>query len=133
MKQLWHNSVSGIPGQDDLGQMSSWYVFSALGMYPFYPGRADMVLSSPAFELAQIGNLTIQAPAASAEHIYIKGLKINGKDTLNSWIDESYIRTPQRLEFTLDTKPNPAFGGALEHRPPSYSVAAPSVATSEAN
>ena len=59
--------------------------------------------------------------------------KINGKDTLNSWIGESYIRTPQRLEFTLDTKPNTAFGGALEHRPPSYSVAAPSVATSEAN
>ena len=132
MKQLWHNSVSGIPGQDDLGQMSSWYVFSALGMYPFYPGRADMVLSSPAFEQAKIGNITIQAPAASAEHIYIKKLKINGKDTLNSWIDETHINAPQLLEFTLDTKPSPEFGGALEHRPPSYSVAAPLVATSEA-
>ena len=122
MKQLWHNSVSGIPGQDDLGQMSSWYVFSALGIYPIYPGRADMVLSSPAFEMAEIGNLTIKAPQASHDHIYIKGLKVNGKSSLNSWINEAYIQSPQLLEFTLDTQPNPSFGGAQENRPPSFSL-----------
>ena len=94
MKQLWHNTVSGIPGQDDLGQMSSWYVFSALGMYPFYPGRADMVLSSPAFEKAKIGNISISAPNASADHIYIDTLAVNGQPSMQSWINENHVNAP---------------------------------------
>ena len=124
MKQLWHNSVSGIPGQDDLGQMSSWYVFSALGMYPLYPGRADMVLSSPAFTEAKIGNLTIKAPNASEQAIYIDSLKVNGVSTQNSWLNEDYISTPTLLEYQLNTQPNKQFGQAHEHRPPSYSASA---------
>ena len=44
--QLWSNTPGGIPGNDDLGAMSSWYVFSALGMYPQVPGRAELVLSA---------------------------------------------------------------------------------------
>ncbi|MEC8326745.1 MAG: GH92 family glycosyl hydrolase [Pseudomonadota bacterium] len=122
MKQLWHNTVSGIPGQDDLGQMSSWYVFSALGMYPFYPGRADMVLSSPAFEKAKIGNISISAPNASADHIYIDTLTVNGQPSMQSWINENHVNAPQHLEFTLSTTPNKAFGQAEEHRPPSFST-----------
>ncbi len=54
MKQLWRPTPDGIPGNDDLGEMSSWYVWSALGMYPLYPGRADLVLASPLFTHAEI-------------------------------------------------------------------------------
>jgi predicted alpha-1,2-mannosidase len=121
LSQLWHNSTKGIPGQDDLGQMSSWYVFSALGMYPLYPGRADMVLSSPVFSHAKIANLTINAPKASDENRYIDQLTVNGKASQQSWIDESYITQPVTLNFSLTAKPNKDFGKALEHRPPSYS------------
>ncbi|MBQ4811477.1 GH92 family glycosyl hydrolase [Pseudoalteromonas luteoviolacea] len=120
MKQLWLDTPDGIPGQDDLGQMSSWYVFSSLGLYPKYPGRADLVLSSPQFSKAQIGNLTINAPSASGDHIYINSLEVNGTKTLNSWIDESYINKSVTLDFTLSTEPNKAFGRAVENRPPSY-------------
>ncbi|TMP30622.1 GH92 family glycosyl hydrolase [Pseudoalteromonas rubra] len=124
MQDLWLDTPDGIPGQDDLGQMSSWYVFSSLGLYPKYPGRADLVLSSPQFKKAKIGNLTLNAPQASDEHIYIEALKVNGKATLNSWIDEAYINTPVTLDFTLSDTPNKAFGQAPENRPPSY---APSI------
>ncbi|KZN52806.1 alpha-1,2-mannosidase [Pseudoalteromonas luteoviolacea CPMOR-2] len=123
MEQLWLDAPDGIPGQDDLGQMSSWYVFSSLGLYPKYPGRADLVLSSPQFSNAQIGNLTITAPDASKQHIFIDELKVNGKTTLNSWIDETYINQPVTLDFTLSTEPNKAFGKAIENRPPSYTPA----------
>ena len=49
MRQIWTNSPSGISGNDDLGEMSSWYVWSAMGLYPLYPGRADLVIGSPLF------------------------------------------------------------------------------------
>ncbi len=122
MKQLWHNSVSGIPGQDDLGQMSSWYVFSALGLYPLYPGKADLVLSSPAFSAAKIGNLTITADNASEQHIYIDALKQNGNVSQQSWINSDYISSPVHLDFKLSTTPNRKFGQQPSHRPPSYSI-----------
>ncbi|MCF2858383.1 GH92 family glycosyl hydrolase [Pseudoalteromonas sp. SMS1] len=120
MAQLWLDAPDGIPGQDDLGQMSSWYVFSSLGLYPKYPGRADLVISSPQFSKAKIANITINAPGASNQHIFIESLKVNGKSTLNSWIDESYINQPVTLDFVLSEKPNMAFGNAAENRPPSY-------------
>ena len=121
ISQLWHNSTKGIPGQDDLGQMSSWYVFSSLGLYPLYPGRADLVLSSPVFSQTQIGNLTIKAPQASDKNRFIQSLTVNGQPTNKSWLDESYIKQPTILDFTLSTIPNKNWGAALSDRPPSYS------------
>ncbi|MGB1199930.1 MAG: GH92 family glycosyl hydrolase [Cognaticolwellia aestuarii] len=122
MAQLWNNTTKGIPGQDDLGQMSSWYVFSALGMYPLYPGKADMVLSSPQFSQTKIGNLTINAPDASDEKRYINTLSINGKPTQKSWINDEHIRQPVTLDFGLSSTPNKTFGSAKGDRPPSYSL-----------
>ncbi|GHF88326.1 GH92 family glycosyl hydrolase [Thalassotalea marina] len=124
MAQLWNNTTKGIPGQDDLGQMSSWYVFSALGMYPLFPGKADMVLSSPLFSQAQIGNISINAPGASDENRYIQSLEVNGKSTNQSWINSEHVKQPVSLDFTLSTTPNTAFGAAKDDRPPSYSTAA---------
>ena len=49
MRRIWTNSPNGISGNDDLGEMSSWYVWSAMGLYPLYPGRADLVIGSPLF------------------------------------------------------------------------------------
>ncbi|NQZ23276.1 MAG: glycoside hydrolase family 92 protein [Colwellia sp.] len=121
---LWNNTTKGIPGQDDLGQMSSWYVFSALGMYPLIPGRADMVLSSPIFSKAKIGNLTINAPYASSENRYIESLKINNVPSTKSWIDDSYISKPVELTFKLADVPNKQWGAKLVDRPLSFSTSA---------
>jgi putative alpha-1,2-mannosidase len=121
INQLWHNSPKGIPGQDDLGQMSSWYVFSSLGLYPLYPGRADLVLSSPVFSQSKIGNLTINAPQASGKHRFIQSLKVNGQQSNKSWLNEDYIKQPTTLNFELSTEPNKSWGSKLSDRPPSYS------------
>ncbi len=126
MKQLWHSRVDGIPGQDDLGQMSSWYVFSALGLYPLYPGNADMVLSSPSFSQAEIqldsGIIRINAPDASAENVYVTNLHINGGQTFNSWIDRNWVDAGITLDFELNKSPNMQWGIGKENQPPSYSL-----------
>ena len=125
ISQLWNDTTKGIPGQDDLGQMSSWYVFSALGLYPLLPGRADLVLSSPVFSQAKIANLTINAPATSNTNRFIQGLKVNGQDSNKSWIDESYLQQPVVLDFELSSMPNIQWGAAKADRPPSYSLLSP--------
>lgn len=84
LDQLWTDTPGGIPGNDDAGTMSSWYVFSALGMYPQNPSRADLVLSAPLFPHAVVHTghgrtITVDAPAASADNTYIHGLKVNGR------------------------------------------------------
>ena len=66
---LWKNAPGGIPGNDDLGAMSSWFVFTAMGIYPQVPSRAELVLSSPLFTSVKINrgggrDITINAPAA---------------------------------------------------------------------
>ncbi|MBL4674135.1 MAG: glycoside hydrolase family 92 protein [Arenicella sp.] len=126
IEQLWNNSTKGIPGQDDLGQMSSWYVFSSLGIYPLLPGRADLVLSSPVFTDAQIGNLTIHAPHTSGQNRFVEALKVNGVLSTKSWINEDYISQPVRLDYELSSTPNKGWGAAIEDRPPSFSVETPS-------
>ena len=118
---LWNNTTKGIPGQDDLGQMSSWYVFSALGIYPLQPGRADMVLSSPTFEKASIGNLTINAPRTSSNNRYVNALKVNNVSSSKSWIDNRYISAPVTLDFELSSQPNKNWGQKLSDRPLSFS------------
>src|SRR5882757_1684756 len=79
MDALWTDTPGGIPGNDDAGTMSSWYVFSALGLYPQVPSRADMVLSAPLFPKAVIHTglgktITVNAPQASADNTYIQSL-----------------------------------------------------------
>ena len=122
IKQLWHNGTQGIPGQDDLGQMSSWYVFSSLGLYPLFPGRADLVLSSPVFSATKIGNLSIFAPLASDENRFIQTMTLNGSPRNKSWINEDYIKHPTEINFTLTTTANKNWASQIEDRPPSYSL-----------
>ena len=120
-RQLWNATPSGHPGQDDLGEMSSWYVFAALGLYPLYPGRADLVLTSPAFSDAKIGNLTIRAHRAPEGGDFIQSLTVNGRASSRSWIDETHVSRAVRLDFELGAEPNVEWGHASEDRPPSYS------------
>ncbi|MCP4902781.1 MAG: glycoside hydrolase family 92 protein [bacterium] len=122
LKQLWHAGTTGIPGQDDLGQMSSWYVFSSLGLYPLYPGRSDLVLSSPSFSDAKIGNITIRTQGLSGDSNHIQSLKVNGRISSRSWIDESHVRQTVVLDFELSGEPNRSWGKLIEDRPPSFSV-----------
>lgn len=121
-RRLWHAGTTGIPGQDDLGQMSSWYVYASLGLYPLYPGRSDLVLGSPAFSKASIGNISISATGGGPDAGFVQSMKVDGEPSTRSWIDESHVHRPVKLEFELGSEPNREWGREVEDRPPSFSA-----------
>ncbi|GAB1326857.1 GH92 family glycosyl hydrolase [Streptomyces sennicomposti] len=125
MRQLWTTEPGGIPGNDDLGAMSAWYVFSALGMYPQVPSRAELVLASPLFERAEIhrpgGNdISVHATGAAAGSPYVQSLKVNGRGSDRPWLPASFVRDGGRLDYTLSSTPNTAWGSAPSAAPPSF-------------
>ncbi len=120
---LWTNTTGGIPGNDDAGTMSAWYVFSALGLYPAIPTRSDLVLTSPLFPRAVIHlgggkTLTIDAPQASAANKYIQGLVVRGKATTKPWIPASMLTTGGSLVFALGSTPDTGWGSSPGDVPP---------------
>jgi predicted alpha-1,2-mannosidase len=123
---LWPNSPSGWNvGNDDLGAMSSWYVWAALGMYPMTPGTSDLALASPLFPLSTIrlanGNtLTINAPAATADTPYVQSLTFNGAQWNNAYAPPSAITSGGTLAYSLGTTPNKSWASAASAAPPSY-------------
>ncbi|MEV6520372.1 GH92 family glycosyl hydrolase [Longispora sp. NPDC051575] len=122
---LWGPNPTGIPGQDDLGAMSAWYVFAAIGMHPLTPGRAEMLLSSPLFPKVVIhrGNgvdLTVNAPGASAGTFYIQSLKVDGAASNRAWLPESFIASSATLDYTLGTSANTSWAAAAADAPPSF-------------
>lgn len=123
MDALWSTGPGGIPGNDDLGAMSSWYVFSALGMYPQVPSRAELVLASPLFPRAEIDrpggkDISIHARGAAADAPYIRSLKVNGRAGDRPWLPASVVRDGGRLDYTLSSEPDPAWGAG--QAPPSF-------------
>ncbi|MFJ2816060.1 GH92 family glycosyl hydrolase [Streptomyces sp. NPDC087294] len=123
MRRLWSTEPGGIPGNDDLGAMSSWYVFSALGMYPQVPSRAELVLASPLFPRVDIarprGNhLTIRASGAAADAPYIRSLKVNGRPSDRPWLPASFVRDGGQLDYTLSSVADRDWGAAQP--PPSF-------------
>lgn len=124
MDALWSDTPGGIPGNDDLGQMSSWYVWAALGMYPAIPGRAELVLGSPLFPRVQVtrpgGNVRIDADGAGAGRPYLRALEVDGVPSTRPWLPESFTRAGGRLAFVLSDTADPAWGAAAPDAPPSF-------------
>ncbi|WP_330460435.1 GH92 family glycosyl hydrolase [Streptomyces sp. NBC_00820] len=123
MRQLWSTRPDGIPGNDDLGAMSAWYVFSAMGMYPQVPSRAELVLASPLFERVEIkrphGNdISIRAAGAAADAPYVHSLKVNGRSSDRPWLPASFVRDGGRLDYTLAATPDRTWGAGSP--PPSF-------------
>lgn len=123
MRALWSTEPGGIPGNDDLGAMSSWYVFSALGMYPQVPSRAELVLASPLFPRIEIdrpggGDFSVRAQGAAADAPYVHSLAVNGRSSERSWLPASFVRDGGRLDYTLSATPDPAWGAS--EAPPSF-------------
>src|SRR6185369_2964740 len=124
MKQIWKNAPDGISGNDDLGEMSSWYVWAALGMYPLYPGRSELVLGSPLFEKAVVerpgGRVTIEAKGAATDAPYVTALTLDGKPATKPWLPASFARNGGVLGYTLSKKAGSAWGSAPQDAPPSF-------------
>jgi predicted alpha-1,2-mannosidase len=124
--QLWPNSAAnwGV-GNDDLGTMSAWYVWSALGMFPETPGTADLALGSPLFTQATIalgsgGTISINAPAAADNAPYVQSLNFNGAAWNNAYLPASFALTGGTLDYTLGTTANTSWATAATSAPPSY-------------
>ncbi|HET6281207.1 MAG TPA: GH92 family glycosyl hydrolase [Polyangia bacterium] len=120
--ELFTNKPSGMPGNDDAGSTSSWYVFSALGLYPIYPGVAGFVVSGPAFTSMTVrlrsGVLKIVAPNASPTRPYIQALKIDGTPTSSLWIPWDRVARGATLEFDLTDDAATPWGTAAADAPP---------------
>lgn len=122
MRQIWTNTPQGMPGNDDLGQMSSWYVWSALGLYPVYPGRADLVIGSPLFTEAVItrpgAKIVVRARGAAMDAPYVQSLQVDGKVSTASWLPASFVQRGGTLDFELGSTKNEQWGA--QDVPPSH-------------
>lgn len=128
LQRYWKNAPDGIPGNDDLGEMSSWYVWSALGLYPEIPGRAELLLSSPLFPHAVIhrehGDVVIDAPGASTENRFIHALSVNGHAHEKPWLPTNFAEHGGSLQFQLQRSVDRAWGSNPAYAPPSFSASA---------
>ena len=117
--RLYSPSPAGWPGNDDLGTLSAWSVFGALGMYPAQPGTGTLALAGPLFARAEIRlahgkKLTILAPGSS----YVSDLKLDGRPHGRPWLTYCEIAAGGTLAYELAGHPTRwAQGGQL---PPSY-------------
>lgn len=124
MAEMYKNSPDGLSGNEDCGQMSAWYIFSALGFYPLTPGSNVYIIGSPLFKKAIInlenGNrFTIIAKNNSRENIYIKSVELNGKPYNKFYISHFDIMKGGMLEIVMDSVPDTAWAAGKNSVPPS--------------
>jgi putative alpha-1,2-mannosidase len=132
--ELFTPTPDGEPGNDDLGAMSSWYVWAALGLYPSTPGTSILTVSTPLFDRAVIelpaGKfIQMSAPGASGPNRmkYIKSLHIDGRPTDQTYLPESIVRSGGDLAFSLSGRPDKAWGTADSSAPPSFGAGSSAV------
>ena len=110
MHELYFNAPAGLCGNEDCGQMSAWYVFSAMGIYPVDPVSGEYEIGTPLFpetrvNLANGKTFTILAPNVSRENIYIQSVKVNGKPYDKSYITHQQIMDGATVEFEMGNQP----------------------------
>ena len=128
MNKLYMATPDGYCGDEDNGQTSAWYVFSALGFYPVCSAGDQYVLGTPLFKKATInlenGNkVVIKAPNNSAENIYVKSMFYNGKNYTKNYLDYNSLIKGAVINVTMDSKPNKTRGVTAADLPYSFSTA----------
>jgi len=104
--EFYRATPCGYAGNDDCGQMSAWYIFSALGFYPFHAGSAEYVIGTPLFTKATLHlaggkDFVITAPNKTAERIHVKSVKLNGKEIKDYKLTHQQIMEGGMLEFRM--------------------------------
>lgn len=128
MNRMYKNNINGLSGNDDCGQMSAWYVFSALGFYPVCPGTDQYVLGAPYVPYARLSlpdgkTFVIKAPGVSDSKRYVKAVRLNGKKYEKIYITHEDILRGGTLEFIMASQPDKKRGLALSDKP--YSLTLP--------
>ncbi len=122
----WLNEPQGLAGNDDLGTMSAWYVWNALGLYPQNPAVRGFAVGTPLFSHVVVKapdgpTIAIDAPQASDAAPYIQSLSVNGKPTQRTWLALPMQGT-LHVMLAMASTPNTSWGTAPEDAPPSYSL-----------
>lgn len=126
MTTMFADTPHGIPGNDDLGTMSAWYMWSAMGLYPQNPAVRILDIGSPVFTSVALHSphgleIDITAPQAADAAPYVRSLRVNGKATQNTWLALP-ARGRVALEFALSAAPDPQWGSAPQNAPPSFAL-----------
>ena len=126
MDRMYTPTPDGYCGDEDNGQTSAWYVFSALGFYPVCPGTDQYVLGAPLFKKATLHfengkTLVIDAPENSDTNIYMENMKVNGQDYTKNYITHSTLQNGGTVEISMGSQPNKSRGVAPEDAPYSFS------------
>lgn len=122
MDEMYSNTPAGLSGNEDCGQMSSWYVLSALGLYPVTPGTDVYAIGSPLFPQAVIKlpngkQFTITAWNNSPDNAYIQSATLNGKPLEAAYLRHADIVAGGHLEFEMGPQPNKAWAAEAAQRP----------------
>jgi hypothetical protein len=122
LETLYDDQPDGISGNEDCGQMSAWYIMSAMGFYPVCPGDPTYAFGSPIFDKVTINlengkKFTVMAKNVSKENTYIQSITLNGEDYAQSWFKHEDIVNGSTLVFKMGATPNKAWASAKETRP----------------
>lgn len=121
MNTLYNDSLDGLCGNEDVGQMSAWYILSSCGLYQVEPVGGKFIFGSPIFDKATLRvrdgkTFTVVAKNNSKENMYIQSAKLNGKKYTKSYISFDDIVKGGTLEFVMGPQPS-KFGTAVKDRP----------------
>jgi predicted alpha-1,2-mannosidase len=127
LETMYNNQPDGLAGNEDCGQMSAWYVMSALGFYAVDPVSGNYVFGTPLFDRAKIdlGNgrsLVIRAQRSSPEFKYVSSVSLNGVRHKKIWFNHSDIANGAEIVFDMVREPNKEFGAGTDAAPPSLTV-----------
>jgi len=129
LNELYNNSSSGYAGNEDCGQMSAWYIFSAMGFYPVNPANGVYAIGSPILKSASIAlsngkSFNVSVINSGRENKYIQSVLLNGKPYNKVYITQDEIMAGGMLQFTMGRKPNENWGTKPESKPPlwGYSI-----------
>lgn len=126
MNKMYHSAPDGYCGDEDNGQTSAWYVFSAMGFYPVTPATDQYVLGAPLFKKVTLTlengkTVTINAANNSAANRYVTNLTVNGKPYTNNWLSHKALQQGGVLNFDMSATPNKARGSKAADVPYSLS------------
>jgi len=125
MEKFYTPWADGYCGDEDNGQTSAWYVFSALGFYPVCPVSGEYALGTPLFRKVTVhrpdGDFTVEAPSNSAENFYVSRLTLNGRNWTRNYVRHSDLVAGARLRFDLSASPSFSRGTGEDDKPFSIS------------
>ncbi len=127
MERMYKPTPDGYCGDEDNGQTSAWYVFSALGFYPVCPATNQYILGSPLFKKVTLHlengkTFTIEAPNSNSDNKYVDKIKLNGKEYKNNWISHEDILKGGTFNFIMNNTPNTKRGTTTDTFPFSLST-----------